>query len=89
MTMKLFRSRRLLGLAAAAALGTSALGTSTLVAAGPAQAEPVYRFVANYTFLAPCRQAGDAGVQSGGWDAYQCRPRPVGLDVFWSLWVTP
>lgn len=79
------RSRRLRGLVAAAALATT-----PLIAAGPAQAEPVYRFVANYSvFHNLCVRAGDAGVQSGEWAGYQCRPRLVGLDVFWSLWVTP
>jgi hypothetical protein len=83
--MSLNRSRRLLGLATAAALVAS-----PLIAAGPAQAEPVYRYVADYSiFRVLCVRAGDAGVQSGQWDAYQCRPRPIGLDVFWSLWVTP
>jgi hypothetical protein len=83
--MSLRRNRRLLGLVA-----TAALTAAPLAAAGPAQAEPVYRFVANYlNFHNLCVQAGDAGVQSGTWDAYQCRPHLVGLDVFWSLWVTP
>lgn len=77
---------RLFHLVAAATLATGAL-----VAAGsPAQAEPTYRFVADYSIFRPlCVRAGDAGVQSGQWDAYQCRPRLIGLDVFWSLWVTP
>lgn len=84
--MNLFRSRRMLGLVAAATLATG-----SLVAAGqPAQAEPTYRFVADYSiFHNLCVRAGDAGVQSAQWDAYQCRPRLIGLDVFWSLWVTP
>jgi hypothetical protein len=83
--MSLCRSRRLLGLVSAAALATS-----PLIAAGPANADPVYRFVADYSvFHNLCVRAGDAGVQSGQWDAYQCRPHLVGLDVFWTLWVTP
>jgi hypothetical protein len=83
--MGLRRNRRLLALVTAAALTAA-----PLVAAGPASAEPVYRFAGNYLNLHNlCVRAGDAGVQSGQWDAYQCRPHLVGLDVFWSLWVTP
>jgi hypothetical protein len=83
--MSVRRSRKLLGLATAAVLASS-----SLITAGPAQADPVYRFVADYSvFRVLCVRAGDAGVQADRWDAYQCRPRLVGLDVFWSLWVTP
>ena len=51
---------------------------------------PVYRFVGDFSIaLQACMKAGQAGIDSGEWDAFVCRPTRGGLDTFWSLWVTP
>jgi hypothetical protein len=74
---------------AVAGPGAGVAAPAAVPAADPSPT-PVYRFVGDYSIAGSlCMRAGQNGVANGSWDAFQCRPRLVGLDTFWSLWVTP
>jgi hypothetical protein len=93
-------TRSSVGAVALAALLTLVAGASAPAAAAPAgtagtaaarPAAATYRFVARYPIIpTACRNAGQAGVDSGEWDAFVCIPRRAGLDIVaWDLYVTP
>ncbi len=64
------------------------------IAAGDSRPQPqattTWRYVGDFSIAYnACVKAGEAGVQAGDWTAYMCVGRLIGLDVFWSLYVTP
>src|SRR5882724_8030636 len=57
--------------------------TAAAPAADPSPT-PTYRFVGDYGIArTACVQAGQAGVDSGEWDAFRCLAQRAGLDLFW------
>jgi hypothetical protein len=64
--------------------------SSTLAGCGAIPPPPPgARNLGNMYFCGYCSMVGDEGVSSGAWVDYRCVPRPVGLDVFYFLYVWP
>lgn len=69
-----------------AVLGVLA-GAGSAGATGQA-VRPADTFEGQYLTITMCQDAGNNGIAAGDWKSFHCIPARVGLDVWFSLYVT-
>ena len=67
----------------------AAFAVAALAPAGPASAAVPGHYAGTFFYSQLCRNAGDAGIQSGQWDSYVCQLQTDRKDPYWKLYVTP